>query len=152
MSQDQSKSRDCEGHVDRRAWTPEQRLDELIAWLETDQRVKGFSLDAVASLREVRTAIRSERGRSDCPLCGVTPETAKFCPPEVNCPVRYQWVSVKDRMPPTDGLVIVQGGVARWNGTEWRTMTGYEYPGRPIQWEVTHWMPMPTLPAERNSS
>ena len=59
---------------------------------------------------------------------------------------------------PKDGtVVIVPGGIAHWrvspspidqmkNVEGWWTLTGEEYPGRPIEWEVTHWMPLPSPP------
>lgn len=62
------------------------------------------------------------------------------------------WVSVKDRLPITHEVVRVQGGVAHWNGTEWRTITGYEWPGRVIQWNVTHWKPLTNPPSNSDGS
>lgn len=60
---------------------------------------------------------------------------------------------------PRDGtVIIVPGGIAYWrhwylrNGTldrtpGWFTLTGCDWPGRPIHWEVQHWMPLPDPPA-----
>ena len=54
-----------------------------------------------------------------------------------------EWVSVDERLPEGDTTVIVQGGIAhRYNG-QWRTLTATDWPGKFIQWEVTHWMPLP---------
>jgi len=56
------------------------------------------------------------------------------------------WIRVKDRLPDIDVTVLVDGGIAKWNGESWYSLTGCEYPGRPIHWEVTHWMPLPEPP------
>lgn len=56
---------------------------------------------------------------------------------------------------PRDGtVIIVPGGIAYWrerlNHWEgpagWYTITGFDWPGRPILWDVTHWMPTPEPP------
>jgi len=56
---------------------------------------------------------------------------------------------------PKDGtIIIVRGGVAYWRertshwdgAAGWWTIAGFDWPGRPIQWEVTHWMPLPEPP------
>jgi hypothetical protein len=49
---------------------------------------------------------------------------------------------------PKDGtLIIVPGGLAYWRNDEgWHTVTGEDWPGKPIRWEVTHWMPLPEPP------
>jgi hypothetical protein len=60
-----------------------------------------------------------------------------------------EWISVEDKMPEPDRLVIVKGGVAvfrKWG--VWITMTGRDS-GKPIQWDVTHWMPLPEPPEDR---
>lgn len=41
-------------------------------------------------------------------------------------------------LPARNTLVIVSGGIARWNGEYWETETGEDH-GRPIQWEVKWW-------------
>jgi hypothetical protein len=57
---------------------------------------------------------------------------------------------------PKDGSpIIVSGGIAYWRErlnhwegpAAWYTITGVNYPGSPIQWEVRHWMPLPAPPA-----
>ena len=50
---------------------------------------------------------------------------------------------------PRDGTpVLVTGGIAYWREEKsaWFTITGEEYPGRRIQWPVTHWMHLPAPP------
>ena len=56
---------------------------------------------------------------------------------------------------PKDGtVIIVSGGIAYWRErlnhwegpSGWYTLTGCEYPGKPIQWNVTHWQPLPEPP------
>jgi hypothetical protein len=58
-----------------------------------------------------------------------------------------QWISVKERFPTCFENVIVHGGMAHYTGDLWITETGASY-GRPIQWEVTHWRPLPSPPKE----
>jgi hypothetical protein len=48
---------------------------------------------------------------------------------------------------PKDKVIIVSGGIAHWRNGEWWTLTGEQWPGRPIEWEVKHWMPLPTVAA-----
>ena len=67
-----------------------------------------------------------------------------------------EWISVEDRLPEDNVYVIVKGGIAyyrRGKGRyavcgEWWTLTGERFPGRIIQWQVNHWMPLPTPPEE----
>ena len=61
-----------------------------------------------------------------------------------------EWISVKDRLPERLDVVIVQGGIAYYLPDEeaWMTITGERWPGRPIVWNVTHWMPLPEPPEE----
>lgn len=48
---------------------------------------------------------------------------------------------------PKDGTVIqVFGGVAHWNDGQWVTVSKEDWPGRPIQWDVTKWRPIPEPP------
>ncbi len=56
-----------------------------------------------------------------------------------------QWISVDDRLPPTDVHVWVDGGVAVWRGGHWDSMMTM----RAIEWEVTHWCPLPSPPSQR---
>ncbi len=61
-----------------------------------------------------------------------------------------EWMEISTA--PKDGtIILVSGGIAYWREKEqaWFTLTAEAYPGRPIQWEVTHWMPLPNPPAER---
>lgn len=49
------------------------------------------SVDPTGQLAvEWKQALQQSSGPSDCPLCGASPETAKHCPPEVKCPVRWE--------------------------------------------------------------
>lgn len=46
---------------------------------------------------------------------------------------------------PRDGTpILIPGGMAIWSNGGWQSITGIAYPGRPIEWPVTHWMPLPT--------
>lgn len=38
--------------------------------------------------------------------------------------------------------VIVSGGIAYRKGRDWFTLTGNEWPGVKIEWEVTAWTPI----------
>lgn len=49
------------------------------------------------------------------------------------------------RFPPPDVMVIVEGGVARWNGKDWISNM-YCSGGRVIQWEVKWWAHLPINP------
>jgi len=53
-----------------------------------------------------------------------------------------EWIKTKDRNPDNDDLVLVYGGVARFILDHWITETGSDA-GRTVQWEVTHWAPLP---------
>lgn len=48
---------------------------------------------------------------------------------------------------PKDGtwIIVVGGIIAYWRAKDnaWFTITAEEWPGKPIQWDVTHWMPLP---------
>lgn len=59
---------------------------------------------------------------------------------------KTDWVPVSQRLPESNQLVIVEGGVARLNKSlQWISETSGGA-GRPIQWTVTHWMPLPEAP------
>ncbi len=49
-------------------------------------------------------------------------------------------VLTKDRFPKEYETVIVDGGIAMWNGTIWTTRTGTT--GIPIAWPVLWWTPL----------
>ena len=60
-----------------------------------------------------------------------------------------EWISVEDQLPVYDETVIVAGGIAYrriLDDGRWYTLTSCDYPGKPIQWDVTHWMPLPDGP------
>ena len=63
-----------------------------------------------------------------------------------------EWISVEAELPEDRQFVIVSGGIA-YHGRDgrWMTATGCDLPGRPIQWEVTHWMPLPDPPNSRDA-
>ena len=58
-----------------------------------------------------------------------------------------EWISVEDRLPFDYTTVLIRGGCARYcSETElWYSEMGNAY-NREIQWEVTHWMPLPEPP------
>ncbi len=56
------------------------------------------------------------------------------------------WISVEDKLPDENTNVIVDGGIAYYRKGLWMTLTGELFPGKPIQWIVTHWMPLPEPP------
>lgn len=65
----------------------------------------------------------------------------------------YHWIPVSERLPVARERVLVPGGIAYWMDPRpefpdgvWFSITGIESPGRPIQWNVTHWMPLPEAP------
>ena len=62
---------------------------------------------------------------------------------------RAEWIPVSERHPPSHQVVLVHGGIAfyREQSDEWFTLTGERYPGKPIQWNVTHWRILPEPPA-----
>lgn len=57
-----------------------------------------------------------------------------------------EWISVAEKLPEQGKKVLVSGGVACMREGVW--YTGMEEPlfQRPIQWKVTHWMPLPNPP------
>jgi len=63
-------------------------------------------------------------------------------------PKIMEWINVNYQMPEPFTCVIVAGGVGLWTGVKWNTITGYQWPGQTIAWEVTHWMPLPQPPTE----
>ncbi len=56
-----------------------------------------------------------------------------------------KWISVKDRLPEENLMVIVDGGIAKHLDSGWYSLTGIDHPGRIIRWDVTHWQPIPKL-------
>ena len=85
---------------------------------------------------------------------GVWSNTDRFDEVEyIRADLAPKWISVEDELPESwsgfaSKLVLVHGGVARYDHRQerWITVTEEAYPGRPIEWEVTHWMPLPQSP------
>lgn len=65
------------------------------------------------------------------------------------------WIDAREKKPPVNRVVLVEGGVAIWTRDpltgegRWRSITGFEWPGSLIQWEVTHWADLPEPPRTR---
>lgn len=55
------------------------------------------------------------------------------------------WFDSADKKPDTNRLVLVNGGVAKWDGMLWITETG-DASGRPIRWDVRYWAELPKPP------
>jgi len=86
--------------------------------------------------------------RVECDTLTITrlrAENARLSEEVARLKAERQWIPVGERMPPTGLNVLVPGGLAFFDGIDWRTMTG-DASGRRIQWEVTHWMPQPKDP------
>lgn len=62
---------------------------------------------------------------------------------------RPEWIECSERMPEEQTTVLVDGGIGYWNGEQWRSLTQQPYPGRIIEWEVTHWLPLPPSPEDK---
>ena len=61
-----------------------------------------------------------------------------------------KWISVEEELPRDAKPVIVRGGCGHYSHKykKWFTNMERDRFGEylPIQWEVTHWMPIPVLP------
>lgn len=55
---------------------------------------------------------------------------------------RVLWIMCEERMPEIDVPVSIAGGRAVWRGGHWDSLES----GRAIEWEVTHWRPLPRTP------
>lgn len=55
-----------------------------------------------------------------------------------------KWIKCSDRLPEDYDIVIISGGLGYFTGKKWISVIGTEY--NEIQWEVTHWMPLPSCP------
>jgi hypothetical protein len=49
-----------------------------------------------------------------------------------------------EEKPPVNKTVLVHGGVAYWDGTQWRSRMGKDE-GHPILWDVVFWAYLPSL-------
>ena len=61
---------------------------------------------------------------------------------------QLQWRDVREELPPVNETVLVHGGIAYFNrlSGQWMSLTANDYPGKPITWDVTHWMHVPQPP------
>lgn len=53
------------------------------------------------------------------------------------------WIPVTERLPEYGSIVLVPGGAGYFDGKHWQSVICNV---REIQWEVTHWQPMPSPP------
>jgi hypothetical protein len=63
----------------------------------------------------------------------------------------HRWISVKERLPDENEIVIINGGVGCLIGGKWRSQLGIDS-GRPVEWTVTHWTPLPTVVLEESET
>ena len=59
-----------------------------------------------------------------------------------------EWISVDDRLPEVGVTVIVEGGCGYYSDNVWWTLMG-DNAHKLIQWKVTHWMPLPAPPEDK---
>lgn len=57
------------------------------------------------------------------------------------------WIATEDELPPQGLLVLVHGGVAHYRAGQWISVTGHDWPGRPMEWAPSHWARLPVPPA-----
>ena len=55
------------------------------------------------------------------------------------------WIPVSYAIPDDNTNVIIEGGIGYIRKGIWMTVTGERFPGKEIQWVVTHWQPIPVL-------
>jgi hypothetical protein len=55
------------------------------------------------------------------------------------------WFPAALRKPDLGQLVLVSGGLAKWDGMYWHSMTG-EDTNRRITWDVVCWAELPKIP------
>lgn len=109
--------------------------------VEDLQHIQQVQLDAARYCQDCKLI---HNNGNECPNCtrGSQESVAQLMHREE----QGKWISVKDSLPNTPKLVFVHGGVAYCNDGKWFTITGETWPGRIIQWPVTHWMPLPDPP------
>lgn len=64
-----------------------------------------------------------------------------------------RWVPVGEALPVSGRVVLIAGGIGYWKDPcpeypdgQWFTLTGFDWPGAPIRWNVTHWHEQPLPP------
>lgn len=73
--------------------------------------------------------------------------------PKGNEGQKMTWNKNMDDAPRDGTIILVRGGIAHWYEnwaypklSGWYTLTAVAWPGKPIQWPVTAWMPLPQPP------
>lgn len=77
------------------------------------------------------------------PIPEQTQEQCQWCANRDALLATGGWIKVSERLPEDHEVVIVKGGIGYIRKGVWYSLTGLEYPGRPIQWIVTAWQPLP---------
>jgi hypothetical protein len=82
-----------------------------------------------------------------CRNRGFVPRSVTIITPDY----RFEWISVKDRLPEKDVEVLVWDGynrfIAYFSGTMWDSGYGWDMM---VNVTVTHWMPLPDAPITKN--
>ena len=60
------------------------------------------------------------------------------------------WFPSELKKPECGKIVLISGGLARWDGMYWYSMTGDDY-NRRIQWDVKGWAYIPKIPEDFKS-
>jgi hypothetical protein len=117
------------------------------AGLQAMWTVRQLAANAIDSLRSQLDSVRKERDEA-------LDDKARYIDywkaAEQRARDVREWIPVSERLPDDNTKVIVHGGIAYIRKGEWFTLTGERFPGKPIQWPVTHWMPLPEPPAIRS--
>lgn len=91
--------------------------------------------DIAEDIEQILSAIEPQK----CKWCGADWEGAQTF-------FENQWVSVDERLPEVWETVLVEGGLARYKDGFWYSILDAN---RQIQWEVSHWMPLPKPPEDK---
>ena len=57
------------------------------------------------------------------------------------------WFPAGTKKPDSGRMVLVSGGIAKWDGMYWYSMTG-EDAGKRIRWDVKGWAEFPKIPED----